>query len=373
MVFVLYGNILATHYRIVLICAAEMGLLDTPALELREVDWKDLWAPEIFNYERSPFKRIPWFEDTENGVKLYESRAIVKYMAKKIGSPLLPDLTDPVEYAKFEVACSLELADFSTWTKPLLHELVQKPHVFRQPTDQVLVDAYKATLKRTFQGYDRILAKQDYLAGDDITLVDFFHIPSAHWVWMVGGLPEFGPIKYSSPCKHDDDGNNKESQNKEKEKEDGTLPFPSDPATESQRKADGTWPLPNTKTVNQSDGTLPIPGNKTESDGTLPIPGNKTESDGTLPIPAGPPEGTRTKVEGTLPFAKPNVDQAQAHSDGTWRLPNTETETDGTLPIPHVRAWWNRLIERESVKKINSEFWIALKNAKAPEEGEAKW
>ncbi|WRT70475.1 uncharacterized protein IL334_007473 [Kwoniella shivajii] len=271
MVFILYGNILATHYRAVLICAAEMGLLDTPSFETRHVDWKNLWAPRNdFDYDASPFKRIPWLEDTEAGITLYESRAIVKYLAMNTGSSLLPNMNDPVEMARFEVACSIELGDFSVFTKPLLYELVQAPHVHQQPTNQILVESYKRTLEKTFKGYEKILSRQPYLAGDKLTVVDLFHIPNAHWLWTVGDLPELG---------------------------------------------DGTLLLPNQEKVN-SDGTLPIP--EEQRDGTLPFP--KEEADGNLPVPQG-------------------------------------------VYLPHLQAWWARLIQRESVKKINAEFDKGLKEA----------
>ncbi|WVW81103.1 hypothetical protein I302_103094 [Kwoniella bestiolae CBS 10118] len=232
MVFVLYGNIMATHTRLVYICAQEMGLVGTPAFELRNVDWSEILYPKDgFDYDKSPFKRIPWFEDTENGVRLFESRAIVKYMAMKINSPPIPRYDDPVDVANFEVACSLELGDFTTYTKMLLYELVHGSMAHQKPTDEHLAKSYRETLTRNFEGYERILSKQRYLAGDKLSVVDLFHIPSALWLAMVGGIPALG--EGTLPFTKSDGS-------------DGTLPIP--------KSADRTWPLPQT-----ADGTLPFP------------------------------------------------------------------------------------------------------------------
>ncbi|WWC98799.1 hypothetical protein V866_005692 [Kwoniella sp. B9012] len=236
MVFVLYGNIMATHTRMVYICAQEMGLVGTPSFELRNVEWSEILYPdERFDYNKSPFKRIPWFEDTENGVQLFESRAIVKYTAMKTNSPLIPNYDDPVQVANFEVACSLELGDFTTYTKMLLYELVHGPMAHQKPTDEILAKSYREALDRTFQGYERVLSKQKHLAGDELTVVDLFHIPSAHWLAMVGGIRPLG---------------------------EGTLPFTKSDGTPAAlpipKAADGTWPLPHSAT-DETDGTLPFP------------------------------------------------------------------------------------------------------------------
>jgi glutathione S-transferase len=45
------------------------------------------------------------------------------------------------------------------------------------PTDEAQVAKYAARLDTTLAVYDGILAKQKYLAGNELTLADLFHLP----------------------------------------------------------------------------------------------------------------------------------------------------------------------------------------------------
>jgi hypothetical protein len=87
---------------------------------------------------------MPWLEDTDNRVEVYESRAIIKCesagqcmasppfpllvvasdAAAKFGSALLPVASDLKAYADFEQACSIELCDFDESARTILGELV---------------------------------------------------------------------------------------------------------------------------------------------------------------------------------------------------------------------------------------------------------
>lgn len=54
------------------------------------------------------------------------------------------------------------------------------------PPDEARVAQAEADLDTVFALYDKILAKQKYLAGDDLTLVDLFHLPNASALKEVG-------------------------------------------------------------------------------------------------------------------------------------------------------------------------------------------
>jgi glutathione S-transferase len=47
------------------------------------------------------------------------------------------------------------------------------------PPDQARVAQAESDLERVFAVYDKILAGQKYLAGDELTLADLFHLPNA--------------------------------------------------------------------------------------------------------------------------------------------------------------------------------------------------
>lgn len=46
------------------------------------------------------------------------------------------------------------------------------------PPDEARVAQAEAGLDQVFAYYDEVLAKQKYLAGDELTLVDLFHLPN---------------------------------------------------------------------------------------------------------------------------------------------------------------------------------------------------
>ena len=50
---------------------------------------------------------------------------------------------------------------------------------FGLTTNKERFDELNGTLERKLDVYDKILSKQKYLGGDEITLADLFHIPYA--------------------------------------------------------------------------------------------------------------------------------------------------------------------------------------------------
>ena len=57
--------------------------------------------------------------------------------------------------------------------------------------DEAVVASSLATLDTVLAIYDGILAKQKYLAGDKLTLVDLFHIPYGATAKMAGATDVF--------------------------------------------------------------------------------------------------------------------------------------------------------------------------------------
>lgn len=86
-----------------------------------------------------PFGQMPWMEDSETGIELFESRAIVackfilihvsdrltrQDVAAKIKSPLAPGPDDLAAYAKYQQAAQNEPAQFDIPASILAWELV---------------------------------------------------------------------------------------------------------------------------------------------------------------------------------------------------------------------------------------------------------
>ncbi|KAJ4157685.1 hypothetical protein NW754_009333 [Fusarium falciforme] len=177
MVLKLYGYGPSTCTRRVRTVLEEKGLeYELPALDvLAGAHRTDEYAEEFH-----PFKKIPVLIDTETGIKVYESRAIAHYIAVKYrdtGIDLSPSESDLKAYAGFQQALSIELSYFDTNTTRITWEKVFKKVLNLGPADEDVVKAKLEDLDKALQGYERILSKQKYLAGDNITLADLFHLP----------------------------------------------------------------------------------------------------------------------------------------------------------------------------------------------------
>ena len=92
---------------------------------------------------------------------LYESRAIGRYLATLGSGPeLIP--TEPKAHAKFEQAASIECSNFDPIAVGIAVEKIFKGGV----PNEKLVEELVGKLEGKLDGYEAILAKQKYLAGD---------------------------------------------------------------------------------------------------------------------------------------------------------------------------------------------------------------
>jgi glutathione S-transferase len=121
---------------------------------------------------------LSWQED--DGFVLFESRAIARYIAAKANSPLLPT-GDAHEAALFDQAESIEISNFYPFASGIVYQRVFAPMLGKQ-TDEARVAELANTLEAKLSGYEAILSKQKYLAGDEITLADLSHLP--HGVYL---------------------------------------------------------------------------------------------------------------------------------------------------------------------------------------------
>ncbi|KAK0458920.1 glutathione S-transferase [Desarmillaria tabescens] len=125
--------------------------------------------------EKQPFGQVPYIDD--DGLILYERRAICRYICKKYedqGANLVP--TDLQAFAMFEQAASNEIYNFDVYVQAAAMESVVKP-ALGQRTNKTVYEKNIKILSMKLDVYDRILSRQKYIAGADLTLVDLFHIP----------------------------------------------------------------------------------------------------------------------------------------------------------------------------------------------------
>ncbi|KAJ7892417.1 glutathione S-transferase [Mycena leptocephala] len=115
----------------------------------------------------------------DDGFILYESRAISRYLAEKSadqGTSLLP--AGLKEWTLVEQAASVELANFLPVVLNVVTELVRKP-MSGKPADDVASAAALAELSAILDIYEIILSKYKFLAGDEFTIADLFHLSYA--------------------------------------------------------------------------------------------------------------------------------------------------------------------------------------------------
>ncbi|KAJ6010658.1 hypothetical protein N7451_002070 [Penicillium sp. IBT 35674x] len=130
-----------------------------------------------------PFGKVPVFRDTETGVQIFESRAIAQYIATKYqgkGTALAPSETDLKAYALYQQSY------FDPIVSQIAYEKVFKARKGHGPTDEAKVKALLDQLDLVLQGYERVLSKQKYLGGDNLTLADLYHLPYGAFVEPFG-------------------------------------------------------------------------------------------------------------------------------------------------------------------------------------------
>ncbi|KAJ7289522.1 glutathione S-transferase [Mycena rebaudengoi] len=123
---------------------------------------------------KHPFGQVPVIDD--DGFILCESRAICRYLAEKYadkGTALVP--MHLKEKALFEQAASFEFANFHPHAMPATLMILKR----EKESNLALFKDTVSKLSATLDVYEVILGKQKFLAGNEPTLVDLFHLPYA--------------------------------------------------------------------------------------------------------------------------------------------------------------------------------------------------
>lgn len=158
--------------------------------EFFEVPWDEMKTPEYLS--KSPFGLVPYLDD--DGLILYESRAICRYIEAKYSDrepKLIP--TEPLANALFEQAASFESATFEPFATGAFVESCFKPFL-KKGGDRTVFDKNIESLAVKLHAYEIILGKQKYIAGDELTLVDLFHLPCGTALGIAGS-----DIMYRTP------------------------------------------------------------------------------------------------------------------------------------------------------------------------------
>ncbi|KAE9387994.1 glutathione S-transferase-like protein [Gymnopus androsaceus JB14] len=137
---------------------------------------------------RQPFAHAsgPFIE--EDGFILCDSRAICRYLATKYadqGAKLIPDAYNIKRAALFEQAVFTEVFAFEPYASKAVYEKVTKRLKGLAP-DEAVFEASIAGLSSKLKAYEDLLSRQRYLAGDELTLADIYHIPGGAMLTSAG-------------------------------------------------------------------------------------------------------------------------------------------------------------------------------------------
>ncbi|KAF8910478.1 thioredoxin-like protein [Gymnopilus junonius] len=166
MVLKLYGHPLSTCTRRVATVLHEKQV----SFEIIPVDFAKGGHKSTAYLEKQPFGQVSYIDD---GFILFESRAISLYIASKYanqGTPSSQPNSKPT-------LSSNKLVPWSYATSVLRKEQWRRMKGLK--SDKARFDEYIPALSAKLDGYERILSKQKYLAGDEITLADLYHLPYA--------------------------------------------------------------------------------------------------------------------------------------------------------------------------------------------------
>ncbi|KAB8272025.1 glutathione S-transferase [Aspergillus minisclerotigenes] len=186
MVLKLYGFPLSTCTRRVRTVLAEKGV----EAEFHSVDLaKGEQKSESYLNDLHPFGKVPVLQDTETGVQIFESRAINQYLSSKYagqGTTLSPPESDLKAWALYQQALSIEQSYFDPIVSQIAFEKVFKVRKGLGETDEARVQVLFSQLTPVLEGYERVLSKHKYLAGDQVTLADLAHLPYGVFVEQFG-------------------------------------------------------------------------------------------------------------------------------------------------------------------------------------------
>eukprot|EP00253_Pinus_taeda_P027781 PITA_27781 len=171
-----HGNRLSTATGLVLSC-----------LEEKQVDYElvvvDLAAgahkqPQYLAL--NPFGTVPTIQDGD--LTLFESRAVVKYLAKKYkgqGTELFGNSLS--EEALVEQWCEVEGQSYNSPASTILVQILFVP-MRGGTTDEAVVEMNVEKLVKVLDIYEERLSKSKYLAGDFFSLADLQHLPTTHYL-----------------------------------------------------------------------------------------------------------------------------------------------------------------------------------------------
>nr|XP_019544748.2 glutathione S-transferase D4-like [Aedes albopictus] len=170
----LYYSKMSPPARSVLLLIQELGLT---GIQLKEVDVQGGETRTEEFLKMNPEHTIPTLDD--NGFYLWESRAILTYLvdAYRPGHDLYPNI--PREKAQINRVLHHELSAFNPKT------LRQMIPIYRRETS-VVTDEMKAKMHEGLTNLELFLVRNDWFAGENVTVADLCVLPTISSMVHVG-------------------------------------------------------------------------------------------------------------------------------------------------------------------------------------------
>ncbi|EGD85129.1 hypothetical protein H112_08854 [Trichophyton rubrum D6] len=171
--FTFYAHPIATAPDRVQLAIDEAGFTDYERITV-DIPNKEQKTPEYL--ARNPFGKVPTIV-TSDGITMYESRGIARYLCTRYNFDLLPNPNDNAAVALFEQEYSCETACFDTPVSTVLFESAFKP-LLGLETDPASLEKNRKALSEYLDVAESIFSKtgKKFWAGDKFTLVDINYI-----------------------------------------------------------------------------------------------------------------------------------------------------------------------------------------------------
>jgi GSH-dependent disulfide-bond oxidoreductase len=141
--------------------------------KVREIDFSKLEQKEPWYLKLNPNGRVPTIIDHDNGEAIFESGAILIYLAEKSGK-LLPR----------EVLPRIRVIEWLMFQMSGLGPMMGQANVFYRYAPEKIpyaIERYQREGKRLLTVLDTQLSTHEYVAGPDYSIADI-----AMWPWAVG-------------------------------------------------------------------------------------------------------------------------------------------------------------------------------------------
>jgi GST-like protein len=171
----------------------ELGLPYTA--HVVDITKNDQFAPDFLKI--SPNNKIPAIVDHDGPggkpISVFESAAILIYLARKVSSPLLP--TEPRAFTAVTEWLFFQMASVGPMFGQMNHFLRFAKEKIPYAIDRYAIDRYTTESKRILGVMEKQIAAHGYLAGAEYSIADI-----ASYAWVVtadrtlGGLAEFPAV-----------------------------------------------------------------------------------------------------------------------------------------------------------------------------------